>query len=107
MRVGDWLAGEHSGVYHSAAAPLMLPTYSGGCKDVTWCWAQAASTTSWASPLLLGVLTTETLREYLKVVMALDYEEKPPYATLRNNLEVLLQGMRVSPYDPLDLQMVP
>lgn len=51
--------------------------------------------------------TSETLREYLKVVMALDYEEKPPYATLRNNLEVLLQNMRVSPYDPLDLQMVP
>lgn len=50
---------------------------------------------------------SETLREYLKVVMALDYEEKPPYATLKNNLEVLLRGMRVSPYDPLDLQMVP
>lgn len=50
---------------------------------------------------------SEILREYLKVVMALDYEEKPPYATLRNNLETLLQDMRASPYDSLDLQMVP
>lgn len=39
--------------------------------------------------------------------MALDYEEKPPYATLKNNLETLLQDMRASPYDSLDLQMVP
>lgn len=50
---------------------------------------------------------SETLQEYLKVVMALNYEEKPPYATLRNNLEALLKDLRVSPYDPLDLQMVP
>lgn len=67
----------------------------------------AASTTSQASPVPLCVLTTEILREYLKVVMALDYEEKPPYATLKNNLETLLQDMRASPYDSLDLQMVP
>ncbi|OBS74483.1 hypothetical protein A6R68_15002 [Neotoma lepida] len=58
-------------------------------------------------PVLLGVLTTETLQEYLKVVMALNYEEKPPYAMLRNILEALLKDLRVSPYDPLDLQMVP
>ncbi|XP_045387050.1 inactive serine/threonine-protein kinase VRK3 isoform X2 [Lemur catta] len=50
---------------------------------------------------------SETLQEYLKVVMALKYDEKPPYAMLRNNLEVLLQDLRVSPYDPIDLQMVP
>ncbi|KAL6053661.1 hypothetical protein STEG23_018894 [Scotinomys teguina] len=49
----------------------------------------------------------ETLQEYLKVVMALNYEEKPPYAMLRNSLEALLKDLRVSPYDPLDLQMVP
>ncbi|XP_048646454.1 inactive serine/threonine-protein kinase VRK3 isoform X7 [Marmota marmota marmota] len=49
----------------------------------------------------------ETLQEYLKVVMALKYEEKPPYAVLRNNLEALLQDLQVSPYDPLDLQVVP
>ncbi|KAM5236229.1 serine/threonine-protein kinase VRK3 [Ctenodactylus gundi] len=49
----------------------------------------------------------ETLKEYLKVVMALTYEEKPPYAMLRNNLETRLQDLRVSAYDPLDLQMVP
>lgn len=55
----------------------------------------------------MGVLTTETLQEYLKVVMALNYEEKPPYTVLRNNLEALLKDLRVSPYDPLDLQMVP
>lgn len=50
---------------------------------------------------------SETLQEYLKVVMALNYEEKPPYTVLRNNLEALLKDLRVSPYDPLDLQMVP
>ena len=52
------------------------------------------------------ILTAETLQEYLKVVMALQYEEKPPYSTLRNNLEALLQDLRVSAYDPLDLQVV-
>ncbi|XP_066875102.1 serine/threonine-protein kinase VRK3 isoform X3 [Kogia breviceps] len=51
--------------------------------------------------------TSETLQKYLKVVMALKYEEKPPYTTLRNNLEALLQDLRVSAYDPLDLQVVP
>ncbi|XP_034363499.1 serine/threonine-protein kinase VRK3 isoform X1 [Arvicanthis niloticus] len=50
---------------------------------------------------------SETLQEYLKVAMALNYEERPPYTTLRNSLEALLQDIRVSPYDPLDLQMVP
>lgn len=55
----------------------------------------------------MGILITEALQEYLKVVMALNYEEKPPYAMLRNNLEALLKDLRVSPYDPLDLQMVP
>nr|XP_015098325.1 inactive serine/threonine-protein kinase VRK3 isoform X1 [Vicugna pacos]XP_015098326.1 inactive serine/threonine-protein kinase VRK3 isoform X1 [Vicugna pacos] len=54
----------------------------------------------WISP-------SETLQEYLKVVMALRYEEKPPYTVLRNSLEALLQDLRVSAYDPLDLQMVP
>ncbi|XP_036026575.1 inactive serine/threonine-protein kinase VRK3 isoform X2 [Onychomys torridus] len=50
---------------------------------------------------------TETLQEFLKVVMALSYEEKPPYAMLRNCLGALLKDLRVSPYDPLDLRMVP
>ncbi|XP_008843349.1 inactive serine/threonine-protein kinase VRK3 isoform X3 [Nannospalax galili] len=50
--------------------------------------------------------TSESLKKYLKVVMTLEYQEKPPYAMLRNNLEVLLQDLRVSPYDSLDLQMV-
>ena len=54
-----------------------------------------------------GVLTAETLQEYLKVVMALKYDEKPPYTMLRNNLEALLQDLRLSAYDPLDLQMIP
>ncbi|XP_010991462.1 inactive serine/threonine-protein kinase VRK3 isoform X2 [Camelus dromedarius] len=54
----------------------------------------------WISP-------SETLQEYLKVVMALKYEEKPPYTALRNSLEALLQDLRVSAYDPLDLQMAP
>lgn len=39
------------------------------------------------------------------MVMALNYE-KPPYAVLRNNLEVLLQHMRHHHMTPLDLQMV-
>ncbi|XP_001493560.1 serine/threonine-protein kinase VRK3 isoform X1 [Equus caballus] len=54
----------------------------------------------WISP-------SETLQEYLKVVMALQYDEKPPYMLLRNNLEAMLQDLRVSAYDPLDLRMVP
>uniref|UniRef100_A0A8C5URV7 Serine/threonine-protein kinase VRK3 n=1 Tax=Microcebus murinus TaxID=30608 RepID=A0A8C5URV7_MICMU len=58
----------------------------------------------WIRPL---PCSTETLQEYLKVVMALKYDEKPPYAMLRNNLEVLLQDLRASPYDPIDLHMVP
>ena len=41
------------------------------------------------------------------MVMALQYEEKPPYSTLRNELEALLQDLRASAYDPLDLQVVP
>ena len=53
------------------------------------------------------VLAAETLQEYLKVVMALQYEEKPPYSTLRHELEALLQDLRASAYDPLDLQVVP
>ncbi|XP_045148582.1 inactive serine/threonine-protein kinase VRK3 [Echinops telfairi] len=55
--------------------------------------------TRWSRP-------SETLREYLKVVMALQYDEKPPYAVLRNSLEALLQDLRVSAYDPVDLHMV-
>lgn len=52
-------------------------------------------------------MTTETLQKYLKVVMALKYDEKPPYALLRNDLEAVLQDLRVSAYDPMDLRMVP
>lgn len=52
-------------------------------------------------------MATETLQEYLKVVMALTYEEKPPYATLRSRLGAVLQDLRVSTYDPVDLQRVP
>lgn len=54
-----------------------------------------------------GVSTSEALREYLQVVMGLQYEETPPYAALRKRLEAPLRGMCVSPYDPLDLPMVP
>ncbi|KAF0872480.1 VRK3 kinase, partial [Crocuta crocuta] len=53
----------------------------------------------WISP-------SETLKEYLQVVMALKYDERPPYTMLRNSLEALLQDLRMSAYDPLDLQMV-
>ncbi|XP_069857018.1 serine/threonine-protein kinase VRK3 [Dipodomys merriami] len=53
------------------------------------------------------VKPSETLKEYLRVVMNLQYDEKPPYAILRNNLEALLQDLRASPYDPLDLHIVP
>ncbi|KAK2493315.1 hypothetical protein MC885_017389, partial [Smutsia gigantea] len=54
----------------------------------------------WISP-------SETLQEYLKVVMALKYEEKPPYAMLRSSLEAVLQDLHVSTYDPVVLQRVP
>ncbi|XP_004440364.1 PREDICTED: inactive serine/threonine-protein kinase VRK3 [Ceratotherium simum simum] len=53
------------------------------------------------------ICPSETLQEYLKVVMALKYDEKPPYALLRNNLKALLWDLRASAYDPLDLQMMP
>ncbi|XP_075392623.1 serine/threonine-protein kinase VRK3-like isoform X2 [Tenrec ecaudatus] len=56
--------------------------------------------TRWSRP-------SETLQEYLRVVMALQYDEKPPYATLKNNLEALLQDLWVSAYDPVNLHMVP
>lgn len=72
-------------------------------------WAQPPGL--WVGGLLPSglprVLAAETLQEYLKVVMALQYEEKPPYSTLRNELEALLQDLRASAYDPLDLQVVP
>ncbi|KAB1274666.1 Inactive serine/threonine-protein kinase VRK3 [Camelus dromedarius] len=87
---------------------------------------QATSSYAWALPQHLATLASgvhtspsllrvkppdaaisETLQEYLKVVMALKYEEKPPYTALRNSLEALLQDLRVSAYDPLDLQMAP
>lgn len=61
---------------------------------------------SQVSPVVGGVVTAETLKEYLQVVMALKYDERPPYTMLRNNLEALLQDLRMSAYDPLDLQMV-
>ncbi|ELK18512.1 Serine/threonine-protein kinase VRK3 [Pteropus alecto] len=53
------------------------------------------------------VLPTETLQEYLKVAMALQYDEKPPYTLLRNSLEAVLQDLRVAAYDPVDFPMVP
>ncbi|XP_014405971.1 PREDICTED: inactive serine/threonine-protein kinase VRK3 [Myotis brandtii] len=53
------------------------------------------------------VQPSETLQEYLKVVMALKYEEKPPYDLLRSGLRTLLQDLLVSAYDPINLRMVP
>ncbi|KAM4825347.1 serine/threonine-protein kinase VRK3 [Thomomys bottae] len=53
------------------------------------------------------VRPSETLKEYLRVVMDLKYDEKPPYAVLKNNLEALLQDLRASAYDPLDVHIVP
>lgn len=50
---------------------------------------------------------SESLQKYLKVVMALQYEEKPPYTMLRNSLETQLQDFQVSTYDPMNLHMVP
>ncbi|XP_027985200.2 inactive serine/threonine-protein kinase VRK3 isoform X1 [Eptesicus fuscus] len=50
---------------------------------------------------------SETLQEYLKVVLALKYEEKPPYDSLRNGLQDLLQDLQVSAYDPIDLRVAP
>ncbi|KAM8790494.1 serine/threonine-protein kinase VRK3 isoform 1-T5 [Rhynchonycteris naso] len=50
---------------------------------------------------------SETLQKYLNVVMALKYDEKPPYIMLRINLETQLQSLQASVYDPIDLQMAP
>lgn len=49
----------------------------------------------------------EYLQEYLKVVMALQYDEKPPYAVLRIKLDALLKKLRISAYGPIDLHMAP
>ncbi|KAM5297358.1 serine/threonine-protein kinase VRK3 isoform 2-T2 [Glossophaga mutica] len=49
----------------------------------------------------------EYLKEYLKAVMALRYDEKPRYAVLRLKLEELLKKLWVSPYGPVDLHMAP
>ncbi|XP_055992183.1 inactive serine/threonine-protein kinase VRK3 [Sorex fumeus] len=62
--------------------------------------ALMAQCSHWLNP-------SEALLKYLKVVMALRYDEKPPYIMLRNSLEALLQDCRLSAYDPLNLQMVP
>ncbi|XP_022379774.1 inactive serine/threonine-protein kinase VRK3 [Enhydra lutris kenyoni] len=53
------------------------------------------------------ICPSETLQEYMKVVMNLGYDEKPPYSMLRSSLEDLLRDLRASAYDPVDLQMVP
>ncbi|XP_047567462.1 inactive serine/threonine-protein kinase VRK3 isoform X2 [Lutra lutra] len=53
------------------------------------------------------ICPSETLQEYMKVVMTLGYDEKPPYNMLRSSLEDLLRDLRASAYDPMDLQMVP
>ncbi|XP_027947308.1 inactive serine/threonine-protein kinase VRK3 isoform X2 [Eumetopias jubatus] len=53
------------------------------------------------------ICPSETLQEYMKVVMTLQYDEKPPYTVLRNSLEALLRDLRVSAYDPVDVHMVP
>ncbi|XP_032695226.1 inactive serine/threonine-protein kinase VRK3 [Lontra canadensis] len=53
------------------------------------------------------ICPSETLQEYMKVVMTLGYDEKPPYNMLRSSLEDLLRDLRASAYDPVDLQMVP
>lgn len=53
------------------------------------------------------ICPSETLQEYMKVVMTLEYDEKPPYNMLRSSLEDLLRDLRSSAYDPVDLQMVP
>lgn len=50
---------------------------------------------------------SESLQEYLKVVLDLKYEEKPPYASLRSGLCALLQDLQVSAYDPIDLRVAP
>lgn len=66
---------------------------------------------SQACPVVGGVLATEApqefLQEYLKVVMALRYDEKPPYAMLRIKLDALLKKLQVSAYGPIDLHMAP
>lgn len=61
----------------------------------------------WIGPSGPHVTPTETLKNYLQVVTDLCYDEKPPYSVLRSSLEVALQRFHLSPYDPMDLRMVP
>ncbi|KAF6079921.1 VRK serine/threonine kinase 3 [Phyllostomus discolor] len=49
----------------------------------------------------------EYLQEYLKMVMALQYNQKPPYTMLRIKLDALLEKLRVSAYGPIDLNIAP
>ncbi|NXO01232.1 VRK3 kinase, partial [Rhinopomastus cyanomelas] len=47
------------------------------------------------------------LHSYLQQVMALEYEEKPDYAALRQLFQKPLEKMKASAYDPVDIKMVP
>ncbi|XP_075044899.1 serine/threonine-protein kinase VRK3 [Mixophyes fleayi] len=43
------------------------------------------------------------LKTYLEYVMNLEYEEKPDYDEIRNNISSALQKMVIKPYDPITL----
>lgn len=90
------------------AAPGTGSTERVDATAETWAWPRGSGLGTPHRPLHDGdVLPAETLQEYLKVAMALQYDEKPPYTLLRNSLEAVLQDLRVAAYDPMDLPMVP
>ncbi|KAM4656591.1 serine/threonine-protein kinase VRK3 [Amazona ochrocephala] len=49
----------------------------------------------------------DALQSYLQQVMALEYEAKPDYEALRQLFKKPLEKMKASPYDSVDIKMVP
>ncbi|KAL2298711.1 hypothetical protein Nmel_014301 [Mimus melanotis] len=49
----------------------------------------------------------DALESYLEQVMALEYEEKPDYAALRQLFGKPLEKMKASAYDSVDVRVVP
>ncbi|KFQ32046.1 Inactive serine/threonine-protein kinase VRK3, partial [Merops nubicus] len=49
----------------------------------------------------------EALQSYLQQVTALGYEERPDYEALRQLFRRPLEKVKASPYDPVDIHVVP
>lgn len=68
------------------------------CRDSQGCRAAPSSD---------GPCFADALQSYLQQVLALEYEEKPDYETLRQLFKKPLEKMKASAYDPVDIRMVP